>query len=171
MWGDKAGRVGVIWQEVCTKIICTASIQFLTCEHKKIMKNTPGTSCTVCQKCFCRVFVGTPNVLVLTHSVSSCSGANFFLSCYCTPMCRFGHNAKIVHFAGAAKPWSSPRGDSHLMEHFVSLWWKEYYWNDNHTTLSAPKTQQQPVKTPQITVCPQTVTYSGACVGTKAWSP
>lgn len=42
----------------------------------------------------------------------------------------FGHNAKIIHFLGAAKPWSSDSqredGHSHTMEHFVSLWWKEY---------------------------------------------
>ncbi|KAM9334027.1 glycogenin-2 isoform 2-T2 [Symphorus nematophorus] len=43
---------------------------------------------------------------------------------------QFGHNAKIIHFLGAAKPWnSSSKGDeshSQTMEHFVSLWWKEY---------------------------------------------
>ncbi|XP_037552790.1 glycogenin-1 [Nematolebias whitei] len=58
---------------------------------------------------------------------------------------QFGHNAKIVHFAGAVKPWSSPRGDSHLMERFASLWWKEYHWKDNHTTPPTPKTQQQQI--------------------------
>ncbi|XP_076579107.1 glycogenin-2 [Chaetodon auriga] len=43
---------------------------------------------------------------------------------------QFGHNAKIVHFLGAVKPWScsSKRDDSHphLMKDFVSLWWKVY---------------------------------------------
>lgn len=43
---------------------------------------------------------------------------------------RFGHNAKIVHFSGAVKPWSSSSWEddkpSQLMEQFVSLWWKEY---------------------------------------------
>ncbi|XP_070814261.1 glycogenin-2 [Chaetodon trifascialis] len=43
---------------------------------------------------------------------------------------QFGHNAKIVHFLGAVKPWScsSQRDDSHshMMKEFVSLWWKVY---------------------------------------------
>uniref|UniRef100_A0A3Q3W2P4 glycogenin glucosyltransferase n=1 Tax=Mola mola TaxID=94237 RepID=A0A3Q3W2P4_MOLML len=43
---------------------------------------------------------------------------------------QFGHSAKIVHFTGAEKPWSSgyrrDDGRSHFMEHFASLWWKEY---------------------------------------------
>uniref|UniRef100_A0A3P8RJN9 glycogenin glucosyltransferase n=1 Tax=Amphiprion percula TaxID=161767 RepID=A0A3P8RJN9_AMPPE len=41
---------------------------------------------------------------------------------------QFGHNAKIVHFVGAVKPWSSHRDDSSspTMEEFVSLWWREY---------------------------------------------
>ncbi|KAM6893065.1 glycogenin-2 isoform 4-T4 [Lycodopsis pacificus] len=43
---------------------------------------------------------------------------------------QFGHNAKIVHFLGAVKPWSSSsqrdESCSHPMEQFVSLWWKEY---------------------------------------------
>lgn len=43
---------------------------------------------------------------------------------------RFGHNAKIVHFTGAVKPWSAGKSRedsrSHLMEQFVSLWWREY---------------------------------------------
>lgn len=43
---------------------------------------------------------------------------------------QFGHNAKIVHFLGAVKPWSSgghrDGEHSHAMGHFHSLWWKEY---------------------------------------------
>ncbi|XP_044043884.1 glycogenin-2 isoform X2 [Siniperca chuatsi] len=54
---------------------------------------------------------------------------------------QFGHNAKIVHFVGALKPWSSSsqRDDSrsHTMEQFVSLWWKEYL---SFTTSSLPET-------------------------------
>lgn len=57
---------------------------------------------------------------------------------------QFGHNAKIVHFSGAVKPWSSSsqRGDSssHTMEWFVSLWWKEYLSN---TTAPVPEKPQQ----------------------------
>lgn len=50
---------------------------------------------------------------------------------------QFGHNAKIVHFLGAIKPWSSHRDNSSspTMEEFVSLWWREYL---SHTTSSAP---------------------------------
>ncbi|XP_039979083.1 glycogenin-2, partial [Xiphias gladius] len=55
---------------------------------------------------------------------------------------QFGHNAKIVHFLGAMKPWSSSsqRDDSHskTMEQFLTLWWKEYL---SHTTSSAPGKQ------------------------------
>ncbi|KAM7374992.1 hypothetical protein PAMA_014195 [Pampus argenteus] len=50
---------------------------------------------------------------------------------------QFGHSAKIIHFLGAVKPWS-PGGCSHTMEHFVSLWWKEYL---NHITPPLPVTQ------------------------------
>ncbi|XP_028256164.1 glycogenin-1-like [Parambassis ranga] len=49
---------------------------------------------------------------------------------------QFGHNAKIVHFLGPVKPWSSQRLDT--MEEFVSQWWKEYH---SHTVLPAPMTQ------------------------------
>ncbi|XP_062270642.1 glycogenin-2 isoform X1 [Scomber scombrus] len=50
---------------------------------------------------------------------------------------QFGHNAKIVHFLGPAKPWSSSTSHSHTMEGFVSLWWKEYL----SQTSSFPVTQ------------------------------
>ncbi|KAM4710607.1 glycogenin-2 [Anableps anableps] len=61
---------------------------------------------------------------------------------------QFGHCAKIVHFAGAVKPWSSQRDDchSHIMEQFESLWWKEYHC---HTTPSAPDTQPTPSRPKQ----------------------
>ncbi|XP_069376594.1 glycogenin-2 isoform X2 [Paralichthys olivaceus] len=42
---------------------------------------------------------------------------------------QFGQNAKIVHFLGAMKPWSSSQRDvshSNTMGQFMSLWWKEY---------------------------------------------
>ena len=53
---------------------------------------------------------------------------------------RFGHSAKIVHFTGAVKPWSSQReqSSSQVMDQFVFLWWKEYL---SPTTPSAPETQ------------------------------
>ncbi|XP_029376133.1 glycogenin-2 isoform X2 [Echeneis naucrates] len=58
---------------------------------------------------------------------------------------QFGASAKIVHFLGPAKPWSSGGGGgggddnnsvSHAMRRFVSLWWKEYV---SDTTPSAPE--------------------------------
>uniref|UniRef100_A0A3B3TL51 glycogenin glucosyltransferase n=1 Tax=Poecilia latipinna TaxID=48699 RepID=A0A3B3TL51_9TELE len=54
----------------------------------------------------------------------------------------FGPQAKIVHFAGAMKPWSPQRDGCHSqsMEQFESLWWKEYH---SHTP-SAPDTQPTP---------------------------
>ncbi|KAF7649014.1 hypothetical protein LDENG_00148520 [Lucifuga dentata] len=58
---------------------------------------------------------------------------------------QFGHNAKIVHFKGAVKPWSSgfstqqESTHSHTVERFVSQWWKEYL-SHTHTP--------QPVKEP-----------------------
>lgn len=58
---------------------------------------------------------------------------------------RFGHNAKIVHFTGAVKPWSAGKSredsQSHLMEQFVSLWWKEYL---SYPTSAPPEKQMHP---------------------------
>ncbi|XP_023184933.1 glycogenin-2 isoform X2 [Xiphophorus maculatus] len=55
---------------------------------------------------------------------------------------QFGHQAKIVHFAGAVKPWSPQRNGCHSqsLEQFESLWWKEYH----SQTPSAPDTQRTP---------------------------
>ncbi|XP_059183990.1 glycogenin-2 [Centropristis striata] len=56
---------------------------------------------------------------------------------------QFGHDAKIVHFLGAVKPWSSSsqRGASgSQMDQFVSQWWKEYL---SDTKPSEPEKQQQ----------------------------
>ncbi|XP_032412396.1 glycogenin-1-like [Xiphophorus hellerii] len=55
---------------------------------------------------------------------------------------QFGHQAKIVHFAGAVKPWSPQRDGCHSqsLEQFESLWWKEYH----SQTPSAPDTQRTP---------------------------
>lgn len=54
--------------------------------------------------------------------------------------CRFGHSAKLFHFTGAVKPWSSSsfknKDQPHCTDHFVSLWWKEYL---SHTTSSPPE--------------------------------
>lgn len=64
---------------------------------------------------------------------------------------QFGHNARIVHFVGAVKPWSSHRDDSSspTMEEFVSRWWREYL---SHSTSSAPvnQTSQGREKSQQI---------------------
>lgn len=58
---------------------------------------------------------------------------------------RFGHDAKIVHFTGAVKPWSAGKSredsQSHLMEQFVSLWWKEYL---SYPTSAPPEKQLHP---------------------------
>uniref|UniRef100_A0A3Q4H4N6 glycogenin glucosyltransferase n=1 Tax=Neolamprologus brichardi TaxID=32507 RepID=A0A3Q4H4N6_NEOBR len=68
--------------------------------------------------------------------------------------CRFGHGAKIIHFLGADKPWSSQGNSSysHNMEQFVSLWWKEYLI---HTVSSAPAVQpkQEQKKPQQVGTC------------------
>ncbi|KAK9523772.1 hypothetical protein VZT92_017669 [Zoarces viviparus] len=60
--------------------------------------------------------------------VYNLSGSSFYS--YLPAFRQFGHNAKIVHFLGAVKPWSSSsqrdESCSHTMEQFVSLWWKEY---------------------------------------------
>ncbi|KAM8903507.1 glycogenin-2 isoform 2-T2 [Spinachia spinachia] len=57
---------------------------------------------------------------------------------------QFGHNAKVIHFIGAVKPWSSSsqrdESSSHTMEQFVSLWWKEYL---SYTTSSGAGKQQE----------------------------
>ncbi|TKS66161.1 Glycogenin-1 [Collichthys lucidus] len=73
--------------------------------------------------------------------VYNLSGSSFYS--YLPAFQQFGHNAKIVHFLGAMKPWSSggQKGDSHshIMERFVSLWWKEYL---SHSTSSSPPGEQ-----------------------------
>ncbi|XP_028998752.1 glycogenin-2 isoform X1 [Betta splendens] len=66
---------------------------------------------------------------------------------------QFGHNAKIVHFLGPVKPWSSSsyrdHGCSHTMEQYVQLWWREYL---SHTSPSEPEDQpgQDAVDTQQV---------------------
>ncbi|XP_077950083.1 glycogenin-2 isoform X6 [Gasterosteus aculeatus] len=72
--------------------------------------------------------------------VYNLSGSSFYS--YLPAFRQFGHNAKVVHFIGAVKPWSSIRDESssHSMEQFVSLWWKEYL---GYTTLSGAGKQQE----------------------------
>lgn len=66
---------------------------------------------------------------------------------------RFGHNAKIVHFLGPVKPWSSSSQKdgsySDTMEQFVCMWWKEYL---GHTTTSGPEKEpsEEWVETQQV---------------------
>ncbi|XP_032362456.1 glycogenin-2 isoform X1 [Etheostoma spectabile] len=64
---------------------------------------------------------------------------------YLPAFTQFGHNAKIVHFSGAVKPWSSgSQSQSPTMDHFVSLWWKEYNTsNSSYTTPAVPGKPQQ----------------------------
>uniref|UniRef100_UPI0037E9C09A glycogenin-2 n=1 Tax=Semicossyphus pulcher TaxID=241346 RepID=UPI0037E9C09A len=53
---------------------------------------------------------------------------------------QFGHNAKIVHFIGAMKPWNSGSqregSSSDTMGQFLSLWWKQ---NNGVTKSSVPE--------------------------------
>uniref|UniRef100_A0A673AYB4 glycogenin glucosyltransferase n=1 Tax=Sphaeramia orbicularis TaxID=375764 RepID=A0A673AYB4_9TELE len=49
---------------------------------------------------------------------------------------QFGHNAKIVHFLGGAKPWS--RDGSTPMGQFESLWWKEYLGHSSDPPAGPP---------------------------------
>ncbi|KAF1371998.1 hypothetical protein PFLUV_G00276920 [Perca fluviatilis] len=64
---------------------------------------------------------------------------------YLPAFTQFGHNAKIVHFLGAEKPWSSgSQSQSPTMDQFVSLWWKEYNTsNTSYTRSAAPGKPQQ----------------------------
>ncbi|XP_026157529.1 glycogenin-2 isoform X2 [Mastacembelus armatus] len=71
---------------------------------------------------------------------------------------QFGHNAKIVHFLGAVKPWHSSsqrdHSSSHAMEQFVRLWWNEYL---SHTTSAGPgKQPNQDEEKPRQVQEPQT---------------
>ncbi|XP_045916589.1 glycogenin-1-like [Micropterus dolomieu] len=72
--------------------------------------------------------------------VYNLSASSFYT--YLPALQQFGHNAKIVHFLGVLKPWSSrnQRDDSHshTMEQFVSLWWTEYL---SFPTMSLPGPQ------------------------------
>ncbi|XP_068575920.1 glycogenin-2 isoform X2 [Cebidichthys violaceus] len=76
--------------------------------------------------------------------VYNLSGSSFYS--YLPAFQQFGHNAKIVHFLGAVKPWSSSsqrdESGSHTMEQFVSLWWKEY--------LQLPQTSSEAGKQQEI---------------------
>ncbi|XP_041638036.1 glycogenin-2 isoform X3 [Cheilinus undulatus] len=60
---------------------------------------------------------------------------------------QFGHNAKIVHFIGAVKPWSTSsrqqEGSTDTMAQFLSLWWKEYN-GYTRTTLPEKKEAKKP---------------------------
>ncbi|XP_061571780.1 glycogenin-2 [Cololabis saira] len=62
---------------------------------------------------------------------------------------QFGHDAKIVHFSGAVKPWSCCRENpSPETGKFVSLWWKEHL---SHETKPAPESRPKHTrKKPQI---------------------
>uniref|UniRef100_A0A8C2Z6I2 glycogenin glucosyltransferase n=1 Tax=Cyclopterus lumpus TaxID=8103 RepID=A0A8C2Z6I2_CYCLU len=67
---------------------------------------------------------------------------------------QFGHNAKIVHFLGAGKPWSQREESRSLtMQQFVCLWWKEYL---SDTTSSTAGKQQQ-VRT---SVCSESIKHT-----------
>lgn len=59
-------------------------------------------------------------------------------------LCRYGHQAKIVHFLGRNKPWNAPykqqssteiapRDSKGNLEQYVNLWWAEYY---DHTEMN-----------------------------------
>ncbi|XP_015259543.1 PREDICTED: glycogenin-1-like isoform X2 [Cyprinodon variegatus] len=70
---------------------------------------------------------------------------------------QFGHQVKIVHFAGAVKPWSSQREDGHsrVLEQFESLWWKEHHHHSAPPVTPSPtpsrhrpKVQEQGVQMP-----------------------
>ncbi|XP_020507987.1 glycogenin-2 [Labrus bergylta] len=61
---------------------------------------------------------------------------------------QFGHNAKVVHFIGAVKPWSTSSqregGSSDSKGQFLSLWWQEY---NGYTKSTLPEKQEE--KKPQ----------------------
>ncbi|KAM8722757.1 glycogenin-2 isoform 2-T2 [Acanthopagrus schlegelii] len=71
---------------------------------------------------------------------------------YLPALQQFGHSAKIVHFTGAVKPWSSgsqrDKGPSDSMGRFVSLWWKEYLHHDS--TSSGKQTSEVLGKQQQV---------------------
>ena len=60
--------------------------------------------------------------------------------------CRFGKEAKIVHYLGAIKPWhhffdtetsqvhvKQAGGDVEGVRHFIQLWWDTYTCKDSPT--------------------------------------
>uniref|UniRef100_A0A8C6UWC1 glycogenin glucosyltransferase n=1 Tax=Neogobius melanostomus TaxID=47308 RepID=A0A8C6UWC1_9GOBI len=56
---------------------------------------------------------------------------------------QFGHNAKIVHFLGASKPWnSSAAGSSQPMGRFVDMWWREYHAQSSSSAGSSSAHEQ-----------------------------
>ncbi|KAM3585211.1 uncharacterized protein V6R79_010337 [Siganus canaliculatus] len=93
--------------------------------------------------------------------VYNLSGSSFYS--YLPAFQQFGHNAKIVHFIGAVKPWSSgghrQAEHSHAMGHFHSLWWKEYVsqpasspaaqrWSDGKESQSQQIQEKEEAKEP-----------------------
>ncbi|XP_034007052.1 glycogenin-2 isoform X2 [Trematomus bernacchii] len=67
---------------------------------------------------------------------------------------QFGHDAKIVHFLGSVKPWSSSsqrEGGHSNMEQFLSLWWREYRSNTESSAAETPQqTQKKEAKMPVV---------------------
>ncbi|XP_010777040.1 glycogenin-2 isoform X2 [Notothenia coriiceps] len=67
---------------------------------------------------------------------------------------QFGHDAKIVHFLGSVKPWSSSsqrEGGHSNMEQFLSLWWREYGSNTESSAAETPQqTQKKEAKMPVV---------------------
>lgn len=67
---------------------------------------------------------------------------------------QFGHDAKIVHFLGAVKPWSSSSQAAAAAEEeggggrFVSLWWREYLRDSPSSNHTPPQIQEREAKEP-----------------------
>lgn len=73
-------------------------------------------------------------------------------------VCRYGHQARIVHFLGRNKPWHvsykqqpstevAQRDSNRNLEKFVNLWWEEYYSHTKtHVNVSYELQDAEPIE-------------------------
>lgn len=76
---------------------------------------------------------------------------------------QFGHNAKIVHFLGSSKPWSSSAdSSSQTMGRFVDMWWQEYHAHSSSSQSSSEARSSSAHEQPDIPFVSYALAPAGA---------